>query len=135
MTADAIASTVSQSDIGGSGLGRQALNSLMHYLVDKDGMIYSLMQDFYVARHAVGLDHIAIGIGNVSAASGASDTGAGRRAADPVSEAQIRYNMADRGVRGCQFSRARGCGRKPTSATASRCSIRAGRSWIACGCT
>ena len=64
MTADAIASTVSQSDIGGSGLGRQALNSLMHYLVDKDGMIYSLMQDFYVARHAVGLDQIAIGIGN-----------------------------------------------------------------------
>ena len=70
------ASTVSQSDISGSGLGKQALNSSMHYLVDKDGKIYSLMQDFYVARHAVGLDQIAIGIGNVGVAGA------------PVTEAQ-----------------------------------------------
>jgi N-acetylmuramoyl-L-alanine amidase len=43
------------------------LNSSVHYLVDKEGNIYSLMRDFYMARHVVGLDEIALGISNVGA--------------------------------------------------------------------
>jgi hypothetical protein len=42
-------------------------NWSVHYLIDKDGNIYSLMQDFYIARHVVGLDRYAIGISNVGA--------------------------------------------------------------------
>lgn len=41
------------------------LNVSAHYLVDKDGMIYQLMPDNWMARHVIGLNHYAIGIENV----------------------------------------------------------------------
>ena len=42
-----------------------ALNVSVHYLVDRDGTIYSLMPDNWMARHVIGLNNIAIGIENV----------------------------------------------------------------------
>ncbi len=41
-----------------------------HYLVDRDGSIYQLMPDDWMARHVIGLNHIAIGIENVGGAEG-----------------------------------------------------------------
>jgi N-acetylmuramoyl-L-alanine amidase len=41
------------------------LNVSVHYLVDRDGTIYSLMPDNYMGRHAMGVNHLAIGIENV----------------------------------------------------------------------
>lgn len=41
------------------------LNVSAHFVVDKDGSIYSLMPENYYARHAMGLNHISIGVENV----------------------------------------------------------------------
>jgi len=41
------------------------LNVSAHFLVDVDGSIYRLMPENYMARHAMGLNHISIGIENV----------------------------------------------------------------------
>ena len=41
------------------------LNVSAHYLVDTDGTIYQLMPDHWIARHVIGLNHVAIGIENV----------------------------------------------------------------------
>lgn len=41
------------------------LNVSAHFLIDKDGSIYRLMPENYMARHAIGLNHISIGIENV----------------------------------------------------------------------
>ena len=41
------------------------LNVSAHYLVDRDGTIYKLMPDHWMARHVIGLNHYAIGIENV----------------------------------------------------------------------
>lgn len=41
------------------------LNVSSHFLVDKDGTIYQLMPDNWMARHAIGLNHYAIGIENI----------------------------------------------------------------------
>ena len=38
------------------------VNMSTHYVIDRDGAIYSLMKDFQIARHSVGLDRHAIGI-------------------------------------------------------------------------
>ncbi|MEJ2003691.1 MAG: peptidoglycan recognition family protein, partial [Cyclobacteriaceae bacterium] len=51
----------SRPDIAGAG----ALNVSAHYLIDQDGTIYHLMPDTLMARHVIGLNHIAIGIENV----------------------------------------------------------------------
>ncbi len=42
-----------------------AVNVSAHYLVDRDGTIYRLMPDTWMARHVIGLNHCAIGIENV----------------------------------------------------------------------
>ena len=42
-----------------------ALNVSAHYLVDRDGTIYRLMHDHWMARHVIGLNYYAIGIENV----------------------------------------------------------------------
>jgi N-acetylmuramoyl-L-alanine amidase len=44
---------------------RSPLNVSSHYLVDRDGTVYQLMGDTMFARHAIGLNHCAIGIENV----------------------------------------------------------------------
>lgn len=51
----------SRPDINSAG----ALNVSAHYLVDRDGTIYHLMPDTLMARHTIGLNHVAIGIENV----------------------------------------------------------------------
>lgn len=42
-----------------------ALNVSAHYLVDRDGTIYRLMPDNWMARHVIGLNMNSIGIENV----------------------------------------------------------------------
>lgn len=42
-----------------------ALNVSSQFLVDRDGSIYRLMPENYMARHVIGLNHCAIGIENV----------------------------------------------------------------------
>jgi hypothetical protein len=41
------------------------VNVSSHFLVDRDGTIYRLMPETRMARHCIGLNHIAIGIENV----------------------------------------------------------------------
>ncbi len=41
------------------------VNVSTHYLIDKDGSIYSLMPDNYMGRHSMGVNHSSIGIENV----------------------------------------------------------------------
>ena len=42
-----------------------ALNVSAHFLVDRDGTIYQLMPDNWMARHVIGLNYSAIGVENV----------------------------------------------------------------------
>jgi beta-N-acetylhexosaminidase len=42
-----------------------ALNVSAHYLIDRDGTIYQLMPDNWMARHVIGLNYSAIGVENV----------------------------------------------------------------------
>jgi N-acetylmuramoyl-L-alanine amidase len=41
------------------------VNVSAHFLVDRDGTIYRLMPETWMARHCIGLNHFAIGIENV----------------------------------------------------------------------
>lgn len=41
------------------------VNVSAHFLVDRDGAIYRLMPETWMARHCIGLNHVAIGIENV----------------------------------------------------------------------
>jgi N-acetyl-anhydromuramyl-L-alanine amidase AmpD len=56
-----IALDSSRADIMKSG----AVNVSIHFLVDKDGTIYRLMPETWMARHVIGLNHVSIGIENV----------------------------------------------------------------------
>lgn len=60
-----------------------ALNVSSHFLVDQDGTIYRLMPETTMARHVIGLNHIAIGIENVGGTDG-----------KPLTEAQLQSNIA-----------------------------------------
>jgi len=42
-----------------------AVNVSAHFLVDRDGMVYRLLPETTMARHCIGLNHIAIGVENV----------------------------------------------------------------------
>lgn len=42
-----------------------ALNVSAHFLVDRNGKIYQLLPETTMARHVIGLNHVAIGIENV----------------------------------------------------------------------
>ena len=59
----------SRSDIASAS----ALNVSVHFLVDRDGTIYRLMDETTMARHVIGLDHCSIGIENVGGVDGADD--------------------------------------------------------------
>ncbi|HEY0134791.1 MAG TPA: peptidoglycan recognition family protein, partial [Nannocystis sp.] len=59
------------------------LNVSAHYLIDRDGTIVRLMPDTFMARHVVGLNHLAIGVENV---------GDGERF--PLTPAQLAANVA-----------------------------------------
>lgn len=41
------------------------VNVSSHFLVDRDGTIYRLVPETWMARHCIGLNHIAIGVENV----------------------------------------------------------------------
>ncbi len=61
------------------------LNVSAHYLVDRDGTIYALMPDNYMARHVIGLNYSAIGIENV---------GGNNNKKEDLTQAQLRSNIA-----------------------------------------
>jgi len=50
-----------RGDIADAG----ALNVSAHYIVDRDGTIYQLMPDNWMARHVIGLNYSSIGIENI----------------------------------------------------------------------
>ena len=58
------------------------LNVSSHYVVDRDGAIYQLMPDDWMARHVIGLNHYAIGIENIG----------GKDSIDDLTPAQVRAN-------------------------------------------
>jgi N-acetylmuramoyl-L-alanine amidase len=47
---------------GSTSRTEEELNFSVHFLIDRNGAIYSLMKDFEIARHVAGLDRHAIGI-------------------------------------------------------------------------
>jgi hypothetical protein len=59
------------------------VNVSAQFLVDRDGTIYRLMPETWMARHCIGLNHVAIGIENV---------GDGEKF--PLAEAQVRADAA-----------------------------------------
>ncbi|TBW27512.1 N-acetylmuramoyl-L-alanine amidase [Gramella sp. KN1008] len=67
-----------RSEISGAG----SLNVSAHFLIDRDGSIYRLMPETTMARHVIGLNHVAIGVENVG---GTADT--------PLTEAQLKANI------------------------------------------
>ncbi len=42
------------------------LNVGIHYVIDRDGSIYSLVPDTVIARHLIGFNHVSIGIENIA---------------------------------------------------------------------
>ena len=58
-----------RSELTGAG----EVNVSTHFLVDRDGTIYRLMPETWMARHVIGLNYDAIGIENVGGAGGAED--------------------------------------------------------------
>ncbi len=58
------------------------LNVSAHFLVDRDGTIYRLMPENYMARHVIGLNHCAIGIENVGGTENA-----------PLTKEQLKSNI------------------------------------------
>lgn len=67
-------------DLTGAG----ALNVSIHFLVDSDGTAYRLMPETWMARHVIGLNHVAIGIENVG----------GEQSVDDMTDGQIATNIA-----------------------------------------
>lgn len=59
------------------------VNVSTHFLVDRDGTIYQLMPETWMARHCIGLNHVAIGIENI-----------GDLDAFPLTDAQLKANVA-----------------------------------------
>lgn len=63
-----------------SGAGN--LNVSAHFLVDRDGQIYRLMPETVMARHVIGLNHVAIGVENV-----------GGTESNPLTKKQLKANI------------------------------------------
>lgn len=59
----------SRSELTGAG----EVNVSAHFLVDRDGTVYRLMPETWMARHVIGLNYEAIGIENVGGTGGAQD--------------------------------------------------------------
>ena len=62
-----------------------ALNVSAHFLIDRDGTVYRLMRENWMARHVIGLNYSSIGIENVG---GRDNT------QEDLTEAQVRSNIA-----------------------------------------
>ena len=65
------------------------LNVGIHFVVDRDGTIHALYPETVIARHVIGLNHVAIGIENV----GDADLGGPPERA-PLTPAQLAANVA-----------------------------------------
>jgi len=59
------------------------LNVSAHFLVDRDGSIYQLMPDNWMARHVIGLNYSAIGVENIG----------GGKDKDNLTHAQVKANI------------------------------------------
>jgi len=60
-----------RADLGGTGkAGAGQVNVSAHFLVDRDGKIFRLMPETWMARHVIGLNLSAIGIENVGGEGG-----------------------------------------------------------------
>jgi hypothetical protein len=59
------------------------VNVSAHFLVDRDGTIFRLMPETRMARHAIGVNHVAIGVENV-----------GDEDKYPLTDAQVEANVA-----------------------------------------
>jgi N-acetyl-anhydromuramyl-L-alanine amidase AmpD len=61
--------------------GAGEVNVSAHFVVDRDGTIYRLVPETTMARHCIGLNHVAIGVENVGDAK-----------KHPLTEAQVEAN-------------------------------------------
>ena len=61
--------------------GAKALNISAHFIVDRKGVIFRLMEETRVGRHTIGLNHLSVGVENV---------GDGKRY--PLTAAQVQSN-------------------------------------------
>ena len=68
-----------RTDVAGAG----DVNVSAHFLVDRDGTIFRLMPETWMARHVIGLNYAAIGIENVGGTDGRAD----------LTEAQVEANI------------------------------------------
>jgi len=59
------------------------VNVAIQFLVDRDGKIYQLMPDNWMARHCIGINYCSIGVENVGGGNGI----------DNLTDAQIRANI------------------------------------------
>ncbi len=64
------------------------LNVGIHFVVDRDGSIYGLYPETLIARHTIGLNHVAVGIENIGDGDLCSD------AELPMTDAQVAANVA-----------------------------------------
>ncbi len=84
-SADASFNTMKPQTLGG---GRKdiskasALNVSVQFMVDKDGTVYRLMPENWMARHVIGLNYYAIGVENVA------------KDAKHLTPAQVKANIA-----------------------------------------
>jgi N-acetyl-anhydromuramyl-L-alanine amidase AmpD len=72
--------------LGGSRPGLAAagdVNVSIQFLVDRNGKVYRLMPETWMARHCIGLNHAAIGVENVGGAGGV----------DNLTDAQLEANI------------------------------------------
>ncbi len=70
-----------RNDIANAGL----LNVSAHFMVDRDGTIYRLMPETWMARHVIGLNYASIGIENI---------GGENNIKEDLTPAQVRANIA-----------------------------------------
>lgn len=71
-----------------------AVNVSAHFIVDRDGTIYRLVPETWMARHAIGLNHIAIGVENV----GDGDRWPLTDEQVEANAALVRYLVAEHGI-------------------------------------
>ena len=64
-------------------VGAGDLNVSIQFLVDRDGTIYRLMPETWIARHVIGLNYSSIGVENVGGAGGVPD----------LTQAQVEANI------------------------------------------
>jgi N-acetylmuramoyl-L-alanine amidase len=74
--------------------GGGAVNVSAHFVIERDGTIYRLMPETWMARHCIGLNHVAIGVENV----GNNDTHPLTAAQVAANAALVRYLVARHGI-------------------------------------